>query len=78
MNDLIRGLGHDGEYELQYADGVPVMEHDVVSSERGVDYRVVHGRAPHKPGSTGRVFVSKGPGQAEYVPTVLNMRWVKL
>lgn len=43
--------------------------------------KVLGGRAPHKPESTGRVLVScRGAtfGQTEYFPSVVGARWVRI
>lgn len=61
---------------LVYAqDGAPVCTGDLlVSSE---NYIVTGGSAPHKPGSTGRVYVTSvgHPGAHEFFPGVFNLRW---
>ena len=36
--------------------------------------KVVGGSAPHKPESTGRVYV-KGKWEAQYFPSVINAQW---
>ena len=40
---------------------------------RGETCTIVDGRAPHKPGSTGRVYTADG---REYYPGVFDMKWV--
>lgn len=37
-------------------------------------FRLEGGRAPHKPGSTGRIWTDRG----EYFPSVFNVQWVRV
>lgn len=38
------------------------------------DYRIDGGKAPHKAGSTGRVWTDKG----EFFPSVVDCKWVRI
>ena len=55
----------------------PVYVGDVVDIE-SVDAKAVvsGGRAPYRPGSTGRVKI--GPDALEYFPSVIGAKWIRL
>ena len=56
---------------LVHADtGVPVVE-----GEKIEDFTVKGGRPPHKPSSTGRVWIEEY--SQEYFPTVFNLKWIE-
>lgn len=44
----------------------------------GTEYELVDARAPHKLGSTGRVYVAENSDRytREYFPSVIGCRWV--
>ena len=46
------------------------------------DYKLLGGTPPHKPGSTGKVYVSEGQGPdkftSTYYPGVFKLRWRKI
>lgn len=56
--------------------GEPVAIGDMVDSRFG-PARVVGGSAPHKPGSTGRVYVKHQDAEysREFFPPVFNLTW---
>lgn len=62
-------------------DGQPVEAGMILTSGRGERYRVTGGRAPHKPGSTGKVWC-QGVDQAgdnstiEFYPGVVKAMWM--
>lgn len=69
--------GWDGLYVLVDSKGKPVHEGQKVK-----DYVIVGGRAPHKPDSSGRIWV---PGEDysrdrdnvhEYLPTNVDLKWL--
>ena len=51
---------------------------DVVITGRGDVFKIQGGRAPHKPSSTGRVYVTnvEEDWKGEYFPTVIDACWV--
>jgi len=51
----------------------PVRKGTKAADFRGHVDTIVGGRAPHKPGSTGRVWTADG---REYFPSVFDMKWV--
>jgi len=54
---------------LVHADtGVPVKQGEKVG-----DFHIEGGRPPHKPSSTGRVWVKEY--SQEYFPTVFKLKW---
>lgn len=51
----------------------PVLKGSTAISYRGHAAVIIGGRAPHKPGSTGKVWTADG---REYYPGVFDMKWV--
>lgn len=71
----LRRIGYAGEYELRDAGGKPVVQWSKIRTHvRDEDMWLEDGTAPHKEGSTGRVYTSAGA----YFPNVFDLRWVKL
>jgi hypothetical protein len=63
------------EWELRWDSDA---QEGVLKGTKAADFRghvdtIVGGRAPHKPGSTGRVWTADG---REYYPSVFDMKWV--
>jgi len=54
--------------------GEPVRIGDIVKTFRGEPCTISGGRAPHKPASTGRVWVEEF--SQEYFPSVFDLEWV--
>ena len=54
----------------------PVLKNAKAASFRGEVHTITGGRAPHKPGSTGKVWTSNGHDEGEYYPGVFDMKWV--
>jgi hypothetical protein len=70
-------IKHQGYY-LAHANGASVQMDEPVKCFRGEDYIITGGRSPHKPSSTGKVWVKDTKGNsAEYYPTVFDMKWEK-
>lgn len=63
----------DGLVLVHARTGKVVNVDDVVLDFRGEAETVVGGEPPHKPGSTGRVFVKGG----EYYPSVFDLVWAE-
>ncbi len=61
-------------------NGDMVSRGQVVTTFRGESVVVTGGKAPHKPGSTGKVYVrfeaEKRVGGGEFFPSVIGARWV--
>lgn len=59
--------------------GDPVMAGDLVSSQDGELFRLDFYREPHKPSSTGRVYVTPTAGgcQREFFPSVVGAKWIE-
>lgn len=58
----------------------PVEEGDVLQDSRGAFWTVSSGvgAAPHKPSSTGRIWVQGIDGHSrEYFPSVFNCKWIE-
>jgi hypothetical protein len=70
MNEVIT---YDN-WTLQHADGTPVCVGETLTTHRDETYVITGGRPPHKPSSTGRVWVEGG---GEYFPSVFNIKWVE-
>ena len=61
---------------LVHANGASVQVNETVKSFRGEDYIITGGASPHKPASTGRVWVTDAHGNnCEYYPSVFGMKW---
>jgi|DEB0MinimDraft_4_1074332.scaffolds.fasta_scaffold05693_5 hypothetical protein len=52
----------------------PIMQGSTVKDFRGDELFVDGGAPPHKEGSTGRVYTSRG----SFFPTVIGAKWVKI
>lgn len=63
-----------GNWTLERLDGTPVCIGETLSTGGGDRYIITGGRPPHKPASTGRVWVEGG---GEYFPTVFDLRWME-
>ena len=63
-----------GNWTLEHMDGTPVMSGEMLETHNGDQYRITGGRPPHKPSSTGRVWVEGG---GEFFPTVFDLRWME-
>ena len=74
----MQSKGWDVEYTLQdAANGNEVNIGDVVEVN-GVRYIILGGSPPHKPSSTGRVYVRGGDERYDkaWFANVCNMKWV--
>lgn len=63
-----RTLVHEGT-------GKPVTVGETVTDFRGDKATVTGGEAPHKQGSTGRVYVKQNEHEAQYFPSVFELEW---
>jgi hypothetical protein len=63
------------EWELRWDSDAQegVLKGTKAATFRGEVHTITDGRAPHKPGSTGRVYTADG---REYFPSVFDMQWV--
>jgi len=52
---------------------IPVEIGEIVKSFRGDVYKILGGTPPHKPSSSGKVWVEN----AEYYPEVFNLKWTQ-
>lgn len=66
-------ITHDN-WTLTHMDGTPACVGELLETHNGDQYRITGGRPPHKPSSTGRVWVAGG---GEFFPTVFNLKWVE-
>lgn len=60
--------------------GEEVKAGDLVSSQDGELFRLDFYREPHKPSSTGRVYVTRmveQGGQLEFFPSVVGAKWIE-
>jgi len=53
------------------ATGKPVAHGDTLKTFRGDEHAIRGGAAPHKPGSTGKIYT----GSSEYFPSVFGCTW---
>jgi len=60
-------------------DGAEVKVGDELATFRGEACKLVAVQEPHKPGSTGRIYVEFGTGGRSwgYFPSVCGLKWVK-
>ena len=67
-------------YELVHQEtGKPATEKEVVTCFRGESYILQGGTPPHKPSSTGRVWVVGACDfNREFFPSVVNLEWREL
>lgn len=77
---MIKSSGYDGVYTLMDTQtGMPVEVNAVYGNRHGDQVIIRGGRAPHKPGSTGRVFTRPIHGSPEfdyeYYPGVFELAW---
>ena len=74
-------IRHNGMALVREADFKPVRQGSVLADLRGVRWRIIGGQSPHKPGSTGFVWVQPeaetGPdGACELDPRAVRARWM--
>lgn len=78
----ITSAGWDGLYQLRYQDGTAVEVNDVIDDDDENEdrwYIVTGGKAPHKPSSSGFVWVkTRDGGKRELYAHALGMMWVRL
>jgi hypothetical protein len=70
MSDVIKKNGWTLVYE---PNGLPVLSGEILESHQGDMYRIVGGRPPHKPSSSGFVYTVDN---REFYPTVFDLKWV--
>lgn len=77
-------IARDGWALVRSDTKAPVCRGDAVTSGRGEPATVSGGAPPHKPASTGRVYVVEGTDLAngshysrEYFPSVFGLEWVR-
>ena len=65
-----------GFWVLDHADGPSVKQGDTLVDFRGDIATLLGGTPPHKPSSTGRVYVQLPSGsRQEFFPSVFNLKW---
>ena len=52
-------------------NGQPITAGEILQDFRGDYARITGGQAPHKPGSTGKIYTDAG----NYFPSVFNCKW---
>jgi len=75
----IKGQNYEGvDMVLRFESGKRVEIGDVVNMRDGDTATVTGGSAPHKPGSTGRIYVRMSGVSTEmpFFPSVCGARWV--
>jgi hypothetical protein len=61
-------------WTLMHKDGTPACMGEMLETQSGEQYRITGGRPPHKPASTGRVWIEGG---GEFFPSVFGLKWVE-
>ena len=65
-----------GFWNLKDEQGHNVRQGDTLVSFRGEAATMLGGTPPHKPSSTGRVYVQTNMGhRCEFFPSVYNLTW---
>lgn len=62
-------------WKLVDKDGVEVSFPYECEDFRGEKTTVIGGRVPHKPGSSGFIYVDEGWYRRELYPSVCNLKW---
>lgn len=74
-------VARDGWALVRSDTKAPVCRGDAVTSGRGESATVEGGAPPHKPASTGRVYVVEAPDGSrfarEYFPSVFGLEWIR-
>jgi hypothetical protein len=82
VSNPITSLGYDDRLYTLVVKGttIPTFVGAKVVSFRDTTYKLEGGRAPHKPGSEGKVWVGRfgSAAQSEFYPSVFNLAWVVL
>lgn len=78
---MIQGMNHENVVcVLRHDDATRREVHhgESLTDRYGDFYRVTGGRPPHKPGSTGRVYVDNclSDISREFFPGVFNLVWI--
>ncbi|RJR07447.1 hypothetical protein C4588_06895 [Candidatus Parcubacteria bacterium] len=77
-DDNMRAKGFDGYYILVDQYGHEIGIGATVTDFRGETFVILSGNAPHKPASTGKVYLQSASGfQQEFFPSVIGAKWVK-
>jgi hypothetical protein len=70
----MKEIKYDNWTLVHSADNKPACIGEVLESHSGERYAIEGGRPPHKPASTGRVWVEGG---GEFFPGVFKLKWVE-
>lgn len=72
--ESIKKVEADGWTLVRSDSKIPVCLGDTLTDFRGHTAPLTGGRPPHKPSSTGRVYVEPG---LEFFPSVFGLEWVR-
>jgi hypothetical protein len=76
---VITARGYDNiEFRLVTKAGEPVALDSELTDFRGDTATLVSARPPHKPASSGFVYVETEDDRAEYYPSVFGLKWEKI
>lgn len=79
---MLAEKGWDGRYVLVKNDvgAAPVTEGAKLVTLKGDHYTLSGGEAPHKAGSTGKIYVLKegATSESSFFPSVCGLRWKKV
>lgn len=77
MTVPITGVDDDGcHWRLLHDSGYPITKGMMIMKHDGVIVSIHGGRPPHKPSSTGRVWINEQ--SQEYFPNVFDMKWERV
>lgn len=67
------------QWVLVDVEGCDVSLGQIFYTFRGEEVELTGGRPPHKPSSTGRIYVEPfgGGPTSEYFPSVCNLKWIR-
>lgn len=75
----MRAKGYDDkQFVLVGPAGGELQLPATIEREDGSTMFVTGGRPPHKPSSTGRIYVEENGGSREYYPSVADCAWEEL
>ena len=76
-NPIIAKQGWTLFYTIGSVVTRPIAAGETVETSRGELMTITGGNPPHKPGSTGRVYVSEDGSSREYFPSVIGAKWIR-
>lgn len=77
MSKVIYRTGYNNIlFALVREGGEAVSLGEVYEAHNGGEYELVGGDAPHKPSSSGKVYVKSGDGTCQFFPSVFGLKYM--